>query len=213
MIGDHCELAIRGVDVDSVLATVEVPGDDLLADCKHHMTGAKGLYAWKEYFKDYPTGCDPLHAWIRTVCADMDGTDIKARRLSPELVKAYEIQHRFWESPEEDQRLIMRAQGNDIEEWNESLLVIKNRFGLAVIFASVNRTFFISRKGYMGMGPEIMEKEDMICVILGCNVPLVLRKVRDHYLLVGECFVWGLMDGEAMRDKKLRHGLETFRLR
>ncbi|KAH8751883.1 heterokaryon incompatibility protein-domain-containing protein [Hyaloscypha finlandica] len=213
MIGDHCELAIRGVDVDSVLATVEVPGDDLLADCKHHMTGAKGLYAWKKYFKDYPTGCDPLHAWIRTVCADMDGTDIKARRLSPELVKAYEIQHRFWESPEEDQRLIMRAQGNDIEEWSESLLAIKNRFGLAVIFASVNRTFFISRKGYMGMGPEIMEKEDMICVILGCNVPLVLRKVRDHYLLVGECFVWGLMDGEAVRDKKLRHGLETFRLR
>ncbi|PMD52527.1 HET-domain-containing protein [Hyaloscypha bicolor E] len=213
MIKENSELAIRGIDVDSVLATVEVPGDDLLADSSHHMTGAKGLYAWKEYFKDYPTGCDPLHAWIRTVSADMNGADINARRLSPELVKAYELVHQFGESPEEDQLLIARAQGNDIDEWKKSFVANLYRFQSAVIPASVNRTFFISRKGYMGMGPETMEKEDMICVILGCNVPLVLRKLRDHYLLVGECFVWGLMDGEAMRDKKLRHVLETFCLR
>jgi len=213
MIKDNFELAIRGNNVDSVLATVKVPGDDLLADCSHHITGAKGLSTWKNYFEAYPTGCDPLHAWIRTVTADMDGSEMIAGRLSPEVVQAYELEHRFRESPKDEQLLIMRAQGDEIDEWMVRFLAISNRFHLAVIAASVNRTFFISQKGYMGMGPEAMNERDIICVALGCDVPLVLRKEREHYLLVGECFVWGLMDGEVMRDKKLRHMLETFCLR
>lgn len=213
MIKDNFELLIRGVAVDSVFAIVTVLGDDILADCSHHITGAKGLSFWRQHFKDYPTGCDPLQAWIRTVTADMDGSEITSHRLSQELVQAYEIEHRFRESPKEEQLLMMQAEGNDLDEWTTWFLEISNRFHFAVISASVNRTFFISGKGYMGMGPMGMNEGDIICVVLGCNVPLVLRKERNHYLLVGECFVWGLMDGEVMRDKKLRHMLETFCLR
>ncbi|PMD21174.1 hypothetical protein NA56DRAFT_556793, partial [Hyaloscypha hepaticicola] len=76
------------------------------------------------------------------------------------------------------------------------------RFQRAVAAACVNRTFFISKSGYMGMGPKGLTVGDLICLVLGCEVPLLLRKNGDHYLLVGECFVWGLMDGEAMRMKR-----------
>jgi Heterokaryon incompatibility protein (HET) len=213
MIRDNIELAIRGIAVDAVLSLVTVLGDDLRADCKYHITGAKGLSTWKESFKEYPTDCDPLHAWIRAVTADMDGSEVSSGRLSPELVQAYQIAHQFWESSKVEQFSMMRAEGPDIDVWMAWFLSISDRFHLAVISASVNRTFFISCKGYMGMGPLAMDEGDMICVALGCNVPLVLRKEGDHYLLVGECFVWGLMDGEAMRDKKLRHMVETFCLR
>jgi hypothetical protein len=32
----------------------------------------------------------------------------------------------------------------------------------------------------------------------GCDVPLIFRKADEHYVLQGECFVFGLMHGEAM---------------
>lgn len=77
----------------------------------------------------------------------------------------------------------------------------------------------------MGVGLKALREGDMICVFPGCQVPLLIRK-GDHHLLVGECFVWGLMDGEAWegkevsswKDKKLEEltdedGLEIFCLR
>jgi hypothetical protein len=62
------------------------------------------------------------------------------------------------------------------------------------------RRFFVSKEGYMGLGPQELEEGDVICVLAGCNVPVLLRKENDHYVLVGECFVWGLTDGEAVKD-------------
>lgn len=61
-----------------------------------------------------------------------------------------------------------------------------------------NRVLFICSKGYLGMGPPGLLSSDMIYILLGCSVPMVLRKVDDHFLLVGECYVHSLMDGEAM---------------
>jgi hypothetical protein len=37
-------------------------------------------------------------------------------------------------------------------------------------------------------------------VLLGYSVPVILRLVGDHYLFVGDCFAYGLMDGEALLD-------------
>ena len=60
------------------------------------------------------------------------------------------------------------------------------------------RRFFVTANCYMGLGPTITEKGDLVCVLYGCPVPMVLWRVDSGYLLVGECFVLGLMDGEAL---------------
>lgn len=62
----------------------------------------------------------------------------------------------------------------------------------------IDRVLFMSSKGYLGLGPKGLLSSDIICIMLGCSVPVVLRKVQDHFLLVGECYVHGLMDGEAI---------------
>ncbi|KAN0115561.1 HET domain containing protein [Hyaloscypha variabilis] len=56
---------------------------------------------------------------------------------------------------------------------------------------------FYTRKGYLGFGPGGLLKGDLICVLQGCRVPVILRKVDDYYHFVSICFVLGLMDGEA----------------
>ena len=60
--------------------------------------------------------------------------------------------------------------------------------------------FFCSSKGYLGMakrGAELRHT-DMICVLLGANVPFILRQVNDHLELISDVYVEGLMYGEAI---------------
>ena len=74
-----------------------------------------------------------------------------------------------------------------------------------------NRSFFISPKGYMGLGPLGCQIGDEICVLLGCNQPLLIRRFGDHHLVVGQCYVYGMMHGEMMDEMEAgRLVAETF---
>ncbi|KAF3048289.1 hypothetical protein E8E12_011631 [Didymella heteroderae] len=57
---------------------------------------------------------------------------------------------------------------------------------------------------YMGTGPPYAQLGDKVCIIQGANVPFLLRpnpdKNKGGYLLAGEAFVLGLMDGEFKGD-------------
>ncbi|KAI1354707.1 HET-domain-containing protein [Xylaria sp. FL0043] len=65
--------------------------------------------------------------------------------------------------------------------------------------ATENRAFARSWKGYFVLGPGIMNVGDIVCVLFGGKMPFCLRPCGSHYLLVGECYVHGLMEGEAMQ--------------
>lgn len=58
----------------------------------------------------------------------------------------------------------------------------------------------MSSKGYIGLGPEVMEPGDLICILFGRQVPFVLRKLDDHYIFIGESFIKNLMDGEGLHS-------------
>jgi hypothetical protein len=66
---------------------------------------------------------------------------------------------------------------------------------------SQDRTMVITECGYIGQAPspKLVNEEDLVCVLLGCPVPIVLRAVEDHYELVGDIYLDGIMHGEAMR--------------
>lgn len=62
-----------------------------------------------------------------------------------------------------------------------------------------SRSFMATTRGYIGLIPEHAQTGDVICVLLGGPTPYVLRPVDDgNYILVGECYVYGLMNGEAL---------------
>jgi hypothetical protein len=42
---------------------------------------------------------------------------------------------------------------------------------------------------------------DLICVFVGASTPFFVMEMEDEYFrLVGECYIHGLIDGEAMDD-------------
>ncbi len=68
--------------------------------------------------------------------------------------------------------------------------------------------FFTTMNGYAGVGPNTCQPGDKVVVIFGCASPLILRPVETHNELVGECYVHGIMHGEAMRGP-LKRSYET----
>ncbi|KAG6364696.1 hypothetical protein INS49_006300 [Diaporthe citri] len=66
------------------------------------------------------------------------------------------------------------------------------------------RRLMVTKEGYIGVAPRRAQKGDIVCVLYGCSVPVVLRKsgTDDESAslckFVGECYVDGLMDGEAL---------------
>lgn len=92
-----------------------------------------------------------------------------------------------------------------------------------------------SREEFLGLAPFKAREGDLVCILYGCSVPLVLRKIERHkmnggapspwkrvkpgealpprtdssksdhyYELIGECYIHGMMDGEAIRHRRLQ---------
>lgn len=94
---------------------------------------------------------------------------------------------------------------------------------------------FTTQEGYYGVGPTGIEpgslldiisirlsnnSGDIICGLLGCDMPMLLRRTGSgNFLVVGPCFVHGLMDGESVLGPlplswkiqvKTRYGVQTY---
>jgi len=73
-----------------------------------------------------------------------------------------------------------------------------------------NHTFFITKQGYIGIGPPDTQPGDQVWVFDGGRVPFVARKTEQdnvvdsiHKLhLVGDTYVHGIMDGEAVQEDR-----------
>ncbi|MCJ1465603.1 hypothetical protein MMC07_004222 [Pseudocyphellaria aurata] len=61
-----------------------------------------------------------------------------------------------------------------------------------------HRQMFRSSAGHLCIGPETVEPGDKLCILIGAEVPFILRSHRDHHVLVGEAYVDGAMDGEVL---------------
>jgi hypothetical protein len=49
------------------------------------------------------------------------------------------------------------------------------------------------------VGPESIQEGDMLCIFLGTEVPFMLRKDTDNFIILSEAYVYGYMDGEALK--------------
>lgn len=63
-----------------------------------------------------------------------------------------------------------------------------------------NRAFFLTTRGYMGIGSSAIKCGDSVMILHGGQVPYILRaRNRDESEFICECYVHGLMFGEALQ--------------
>lgn len=135
---------------------------------------------------------------------------------SPEMMrafKAYKEVNRI--DPYEETWFSLRSKPSPGEYEFDWLDVQAERFINSAQYCPNDRVGFRTVKGYIGLGPHMLEEGDILAVLFGCAIPFILRKIDDKYRLIGECFVHLLNDGRVIdmwrRGEDGLHA-QTFRL-
>ena len=71
------------------------------------------------------------------------------------------------------------------------------------LWSSSPMTPFITEQGHVGVGLGKMQEKDVIYILFGSKVPYIFRPVdQGRYSLIGEAYVYGVMDGELVDGQK-----------
>ena len=66
----------------------------------------------------------------------------------------------------------------------------------------INRAPFLHSDHRIGLGQLWQKPGDEICIVFGCSVPLILRPAGNHWRLIGDAYVRGVMKVSS----KTNHG-------
>jgi hypothetical protein len=73
-------------------------------------------------------------------------------------------------------------------------------------------------KQLFGLAPTRAEEGDLICILFGCSVPVILRNMSPsppesgdaYFYFIGEAYVHGMMDGEALGKETPRYPYDDY---
>ncbi|KAI0514663.1 heterokaryon incompatibility protein-domain-containing protein [Xylaria bambusicola] len=110
------------------------------------------------------------------------------------------------ESIEDDAREMDKGIEEEVREGVEKLSLTPSIPYTMAMARMVGRRPFRSNNGYVGLGPTDLAVADTIAIPYGSCVPFAFRRVGGEgegedvvYRLVGEVYVFGIMDGEFMK--------------
>lgn len=88
----------------------------------------------------------------------------------------------------------------DVQKRQVTSRTLHERFESEIVGKLMGKSIVaLDGRQYMGVAPKAVLKGDIVSVILGCDLPMVLRRSTDNALrIVGPCFIHGLMNGEAV---------------
>ncbi|UZP40119.1 hypothetical protein NXS19_007935 [Fusarium pseudograminearum] len=197
---DHV-LGLEGLEIDTVNTTFEVMSKSDLASYDTQI--------WATWTKSYDHLKSRYHTSEAIARAFMVALTGDWSLNNRERMSDQPLSH-FWEHMWQVYRRLRRDSGFadvvDAEQENIKYLMAPksssndhvNVFSLHLDAAHERRLFLTKDLSYIGLGPMTMEKNDIICVLFGGATPFVLRRFGDCFRFIGECYVYDLMNGEAV---------------
>jgi hypothetical protein len=197
-VGDHC------VDID---ARSDLSGEKFYNFLLGWRKVALGLN-FENASRPYPYIVGEgslLDAFKRTICSDKDkyAQKVNVEEILFDPLSCYIEGEEF--------SVILRYIHTLYPPFNDAERVVQLR--------TRRRRFFVTVQGFFGLGTSDTEIGDKVVVLSGCSVPVILRKKQsnvtadsgtaatlaqdnqseEYWYFVGEAFVTGLMDGEAVQ--------------
>ncbi|KAK5679110.1 hypothetical protein LTS10_008769 [Elasticomyces elasticus] len=111
-----------------------------------------------------------------------------ARKLDMTLTAVWEnafltVRHKAIYTPDDDTRRLLLGDHQEMYHVSAKLR---------------RRDFFATADGFIGMGPATLEVGDEVIVPFGASRPFVVRNHGDHYVLIGDAVVPGIMSGQLV---------------
>ena len=206
----NCTFSTDGIWFDKVRLIGELSDFEQLKD--NYVTLKQWLSLVMDYFKvpdlaqPYIGGGELKNAFWRTLTVDVVVSATRGKEI--------------W------YKRASECHGEDFWSWWTAVLggalEISQGSAMNALLANITtaisrRRFFITDKGYIGNGPAKMQPGDEIFILCGGKMPLVLRpdlserfqqglsqESRPLHALVGDCYIHGIMDGEAASNFEYR---------
>ncbi|KIW16866.1 hypothetical protein PV08_04056 [Exophiala spinifera] len=185
---------MRGLPVDIVIAT----SDKMPSHCRH--PEARACFArWESFsctglssrnFRDQADGMYTESYWQ---------TVLNGALPSNEQAKLRRLRFRDHEIFAEWRR---RSQWRATQLESSQTLQSTDLLDEYISSTTRNRRLFMTAGGKLGIGPAGTKRGDYLYLLAGATHPCLLRQVKyrlDLYQLVGECYVHGIMNGEATK--------------
>lgn len=212
LTADDTVLSINGAIVDTIATLNDAVGESDLStiDCPSSNTLLVSLSTFASRCDPYPTGVPLFEVFLQTIVAGKDGSGRRrcptdyADILSLLLDESTGRQQSLPGQPHSTRRL----KGHFTLANLRSRQPAKTFQDLRKAFANAmrNRRMCISNGGLLGIVPKYAVAGNQVCIIPRYPVPFVLRPADDpdSYRVVGECYLHGIMHGEAKDRAMIR---------
>ncbi|KAK3703568.1 hypothetical protein LTR37_014415, partial [Vermiconidia calcicola] len=213
-----CTLTVHGFLVDDVSQvtseyTHRFSMETMAGDEDAYQITAKELLLWlRECYRlqDLSKYCGSSVESTKALCSTLFGIDgSKKARYSGDLPDAFPILERVMElyasgdvdNPGEATVSRLRQWSSFEDDWNSAIEHMTK-----LMATCNNRRMFVTRQGYIGLGPPDLQAGDKICAFIGVGPLFALRQAEnkasgaDRFTLVGDAYMYGMMFGEALND-------------
>ena len=131
------------------------------------------------------------HAWWRTFIGEKKNEE---ERATPD----YERRVKSWKE------LIGGMSNGDLGTERDRLTGDFAQIQECVRSMESHRSFYLSLEGRIGWVPHAAQTGDMVSLMRGSPVPVMIRPSQreNSYFMIGQCYIHGIMDGEAVAGKE-----------
>jgi Heterokaryon incompatibility protein (HET) len=178
---------------------VQIIGQNYLEDAFLALLSIRFRFGERMVFrlKHYPTGEDVESVYHKTLIGNADIGQNSASGKS--LAEMYAAFRRKW--------ALLPGESAGIDKDTEETVAAV--YARAVWAASYGRKIFITKGGYVGLGPASTHRNDCIVFLCGGRTAYILRKLKNKeaFTFLGEAYVHGTMNGEVFEKD---HTLKEF---
>lgn len=202
-------LCVSGIQVDNIIAVgqqlAQFPVSDLTWLTNDQDPNYRLQLEWLSDIEKLSKHCGNVYgssqavedALWRTPIADLEFTSAGEYRRAGRMMQKGYLLYRTGFFRATMSQIELQRRSDDIG--------LTAKYWRPMVYRSSGRRYFVSQQGYLGLGPSTISAGDIIAIILGLDTPLVLRAIdKDHYQILGEAYVHGIMDGELMDDSTVQ---------
>ena len=174
---------------------------DTVEEVNHHAMNGNIPYKWLNAGGWKNTDQEPPEALWRTLVGDRASNGLSPPDHWP-LALSTALNQTVRKSPIDTSQLVA----------NQSTATSVREFLRRVQEVTWGRVLIKTIHKYLGLAHETAKEGDSICILYGCSVPVVLRRIsatdadqNPSYMFIGECYVHDMMEGEAFELARERN--------